>query len=175
MSDGASEPSAPPAPGDAAPALRLTLAGGETRGLEELLQGSRSRSLLLAFFKTTCPTCTLVWPYLARLHEALGDAIRVVGVSQDPPDESRRFHEEARASFELAFDPGPGFPASNEVGLEAVPYHLWIGADGRVRATWAGWSRQRMNDLASEVAVGAGRTPLPLVGPDDPVPSWKAG
>ena len=175
MSDGASGPPAPPAPGDPAPALRLALAGGGTRSTEELLQGSGGRSLLLAFFKTTCPTCAVAWPYLARLHETLGDAVRVVGVSQDPPDESGRFHEEAHASFELAFDPAPDFPASNAIGLEAVPHHLWIGADGRVRAAWAGWSRQRMNDLAGEVASGAGRTPRPLVGPDDPVPSWKAG
>ena len=90
----------------------------------DLLADAGGLPLLLAFFKTSCPTCRLAWPYLQRLHAAYGEkAVHVVGVSQNTAKESREFFEEfGKATFNLVLDPEAHFEASNAFHVEAVPH-----------------------------------------------------
>src|SRR5260370_15316586 len=49
---------------------------------------------LYAFFKTTCPTCELAWPYLDRIQEIAEEgSLSVLAVSQDDPEATARFYE----------------------------------------------------------------------------------
>ena len=73
---------------------------------------------LYVFFKTTCPTCELLWPYLDRLRKRVGSDLEIVGVSQDAPRETAKFSREAGAEVPIVYDPPP-WRASEAVGLEA--------------------------------------------------------
>ncbi len=149
--------------------LQLERADGTTVSLGELF--AADRPILLAFFKADCPTCAIAWRCLERLHELTGAQLRVVGVSQEPPGETRRLVAElGGASFEVFHDPEPGYPASNLAGVEAVPHFVLLAPDGTVTDAWAGWNRDRMAALGARHGA-----PGPVVPDTEPVPPFKPG
>ncbi len=165
------------APGTPAPAAVFARPEGGTTTTADLLAGANGLPLLLAFFKTSCPTCRLTWPYLQRLHAAYGGtAVRVVGVSQNGIEESRRFFEEwGKAKFDLVMDPEPGFAASNAFQVEAVPHLVLISSDGIFEEIFSGWSKAKMEALGSRLAAGRSLAHIPVVPPGDPVQAFQSG
>jgi len=157
-----------------APFVRLD---GSAVRTADLLSDAGGRPLLLAFFKTSCPTCRLTWPYLQRLHAAYGGkGVHVVGMSQNAGDESRRFFEErGGAAFDLVLDPEPAFRASNAFGVEAVPHLALVSPAGVLDETLAGWSNAKIEALGARLATGAGLPKVPVVPPGDPVAAFQAG
>lgn len=130
---------------------------------------------LYVFFKTTCPTCALTWPYLDRIRRAGdGGSLRVLGVSQDAPATTAAFGQRLGTRVETAYDAEP-WPASDALGLSTVPTLLRVGADGIVAETVEGFDRARLEGFARRAAESAGRPPAPLFRPDDPAPAVKPG
>ena len=150
--------------------------GGPPRPLREVLAESATPTLL-AFFKTSCPTCKLAWPYVQAVHTAYGGrAVRVVGVSQDDEPKSREFFSSfGPATFDLALDPAPAYAASNAADVESVPLLVLVDRDGTELARFAGWQRKALEEMGALLASKAGVPPVALIAEDDPVPSWKAG
>jgi peroxiredoxin len=165
------------APGNAAPSAVFTRPGGGFVTTEGLLAGTHGLPLLLAFFKTSCPTCRLTWPYLQRIHEAYGgSAVRVAGVSQNGIEESRRFFEDGgKATFDLVMDPEPAFAASRAFRVEAVPHIALISPDGTFEEIFAGWSKAKMEALGSRLAAARNLARIPVVPPGDSVRETQAG
>jgi peroxiredoxin len=143
----------------------------------DLLAEANGLPLLLAFFKVSCPTCRLTWPYLQRLHEAYGGtAVRVVGISQNDAAESRRFFDEwGKATFDLVLDPEPAFAASNAFHVEAVPHLALVSPPGILGETFAGWSKAKMEALGTRLAGARALARIPVVPPGDPVRDVQAG
>jgi thiol-disulfide isomerase/thioredoxin len=132
---------------------------------------------LYVVFKTTCPTCEFTWPYLERLRQAAGDGangLRIVAVSQDPPDKAAAFNARLGSRVDTAFDLQP-WPASDRLGVDTVPTFFRVGSDGRLAESVVGFSRDRMESLARRAAEAAGRPYEKLFRPNDQVPSTKAG
>jgi peroxiredoxin len=164
-------------PGGKAPAAVFARPGGGTTTTAGLLAEAEGLPVLLAFFKASCPTCRLAWPYLQRLHAAYGGTgVRVVGVSQNGIDEGRRFFEEwGKASFAVVADPEPGFAASNAFGVEAVPHLVLVSPAGRVEEVFAGWSKAKMEALGARLAEGRSLAHVPVVPPGDLVRDFQSG
>ena len=112
---------------------------------------------LYAFFKTTCPTSELTWPYLERIRRIGGAAFPIYAVSQDDRPATRAFHERLGVKVETLYDPEP-WPASAALGLTNVPTLFLVGAGGRVRATIVGFQRPRIEGLARRATKLAGRS-----------------
>jgi peroxiredoxin len=167
----------PLAPGRPAPEATFVRPGGQKRTTADLLSEGRGVPLLLAFFKTSCPTCRLAWPYLQRLHEAYGGtAVKIVGVSQNGADESARYFEEfGKARFDLVLDPEPAFAASNAFGVEAVPHFVLVSPAGALEEIFAGWSKAKMEALASRLALSRSLAYVPVIPPGDPVREFQSG
>jgi peroxiredoxin len=163
--------------GAPAPDASFVRPEGGTATTSELLAGAGGLPVLLAFFKTSCPTCRLTWPYLQRLHEAYGGkAVRIVGVSQNTGDESRRFFEEfGKATFDLVLDPEPRFEASNSFSVEAVPHLALVSPAGNLEEVFAGWSKAWMETLGARLATARSLARIPVVPPGDPVRDLQAG
>ncbi|MEO8432731.1 MAG: TlpA disulfide reductase family protein [Acidobacteriota bacterium] len=103
---------------------------------------------LYGFFKTTCPTCELTWPYLERLREmGAGHDLSVVAVSQDPPAETARFNERLGIAIPTLFDPRP-WKVSDAVGLSSVPTLFLVDGEGRIRETILGFQKRKLEELA---------------------------
>lgn len=160
-----------------APDVSFVRPGGGTVSVAGLLAEANGLPLLLVFFKTSCPTCRLTWPYLQRLHAAYGGAaVNVVGVSQNEAAESRGFFEEwGQATFALVLDPEPRFQASNAFGVEAVPHLALVSPAGAFEEVFAGWSQAKMEALGARFAASKGLPPAPVVPPGDPVRDFQAG
>lgn len=164
-------------PGSPVPAAAFSRPGGGTVTAADLLADANGLPLLLAFFKVSCPTCRLAWPYLQRLHEAYGGrAVRIVGVSQNGAAESEDFFEEfGKATFDLVLDPEPEFTASNAFRVEAVPHIVLVSSAGSLEEIFSGWSKAKMEALGARLA-GAGKLArIPVVPPGDLVRDFQAG
>ena len=166
----------PLAPGQAAPAISFSDAAGGSIDLSSVLALGSGRPTLLVFFKTSCPVCKLAWPYLQKLHLVRGDAVRIVGVSQDDAPAARRFYaDNGGATFALLLDPAPRYTASNAFGVESVPLHVLIEPDGTIARLFMGWQRREMDELARQLADRNHLSFIPVIAESDPVPSFKPG
>ena len=130
---------------------------------------------LYAFFKTTCPTCALAWPYLDRIRR-LGEigGLSVIAVSQDDSKATRRFSESLGVRIPTLYDPEP-WSASERLGLTHVPTFLLIGADGIVRDTATGFQRHKMEEFARAASARTGRPTSALFTSADDAPALKPG
>ena len=134
-----------------------------------------SGEALYAFFKTTCPTCELAWPYLDRVRKiAEGGDLSILAVSQDDPETTRDFSRRLGLSIPTLYDPEP-WTASERLGLTSVPTFLLVGRDGVVRDASAGFQRRKMEEFAGLAARLAGRPASVLFGPDENMPAIKPG
>jgi peroxiredoxin len=130
---------------------------------------------LYVVFKTTCPTCEFTWPYLERLRQSAGSTgLRIVAISQDPPDKAAAFNARLGSKVETAFDLQP-WPASNRLGVDTVPTFFRVTADGKLAEKAVGFSRDRMEGLAQRAAAAAGKPYEKLFHPGEQIPSTKAG
>lgn len=129
------------------------------------------REALYVFFKTNCPTCELLWPYLDRLRARVGESLAILGVSQDAPADTERFSLEQGTGVPTLYDPPP-WRASEKVGIENVPAMFLVGQDGRIRETVLGFQKAKLEELASERSGNGGR---PLFRPDEKVPELRPG
>ncbi len=155
-------------PGSALPTIALR----DGRGNAVALPAGET---LYGFFKTTCPTSELAWPYLERIRViSEGGKLSVLAVSQDDAETTERFNERLGVRVRTLYDPSP-WRASEALGLESVPTLFLIGAAGTIRESIVGFQRQRMEELASIAAALAGRPSPGLFRPGENVPSIKPG
>ena len=130
---------------------------------------------LYAFFKTTCPTCELAWPFLDRIRElGEGGDLSLLAISQDDPGATRRFYEDLGVSLPTLYD-GEPWAASEAAGLDTVPAFFVVGRDGVVRDSAAGFQRHKMEEFAALAADRAGRQATAIFRPGENVPAIKPG
>ncbi len=133
--------------------------------LSELLIGG---PVVLAFFKISCPTCQLAFPFLERLHLA-GTGLQFAGVSQDEAASTAQFTRRFGVTFPILLDPAAdGYRASNAYALTHVPAVFVVERDGAISQAWTGYSKADFEKLA--LRAGA-----PVFRPHENVPAWKAG
>jgi thiol-disulfide isomerase/thioredoxin len=156
-----------PPPGSRFPDIEVKDARGEPASLP-------TRDSIVAFFKTTCPTCELTWPYLERLRRlAQGSGLSFAAVSQDRPELAADFQRRLGTDLPTFYDLEP-WRASERAGLVTVPTVFLLGEDGTVAQSLEGFQRAGLESLASRAAERGGR-PGPLFGPGDSVPEVKPG
>jgi peroxiredoxin len=130
---------------------------------------------LYAFFKTTCPTCELAWPFLDRIRTiGAGGSLSLLAISQDDPQATARFYDDLGVAIPTLYD-GEPWAASEAVGLTTVPTFFVVGRDGVVRDAAVGFQRHKMEEFAALAADRAARPAATLFGPGDNVPAIKPG
>jgi len=132
---------------------------------------------LYGFFKTTCPTSELAWPYLERIRGiAEGGPFRVVAVSQDSPAETSAFNDRLGVGVETLYDRDP-WRASEALGLENVPTFFLVDGAVRIRDTVVGFQKQKLEELGARAAKGAGRagSDASVFAPGERVPALRPG
>src|SRR5882724_11756202 len=152
--------------GDQAPGFSLTRLDGTSPRFES---GAQSRSRLLVFFETDCPTCRLAIPYLNRLARELGEASAILGISQDGESPTRELVEQAPIEFPVALD--VDLAVTRLYDPLAVPTLFLIGSDGRIIQTLGGVDKRALNEIATAMS-GA---PLVIAEPFDGAPDTKFG
>ena len=159
-------------PGVQAPDFSLADAKGKTHALSGILKESPA---LVAFFKVTCPTCRLAFPYIERLNQAYGDCVPFLGIAQDPLPEALVFAKEnGNSSFAILPD-GPECPVSAQYGLTHVPTLFAVDQDGRIVSTSVGFVKKDLRDLSRILAEWSDRLVMDLFPKEDPAPDLKPG
>lgn len=138
---------APPAPGlrlgvgDEIGSLALRTTAGEARDLT--VSGEADRPLLLNFWATTCTSCLLELPALAKLHAA--GKYRVVAVSVDPDGAAER----VRAVWERFAPPFETYLITERAATQlfdldrlSIPLSIIVDSQGRVTRAVTGRLRE---------------------------------
>jgi len=148
----------------------MALEIGNRAPIELLQDGGAGTSLggkaaVLFFFKTSCPTCALAFPYLDRLDRAFpGEALRVAAVSQEPRALADEFARRCGVSVAIIDD--SGLEASRAFCIENVPTFVLVDAAGKVQDQFVGHDKQALNRFAASVADRSA-SPAPVIAPDD--------
>jgi thiol-disulfide isomerase/thioredoxin len=132
------------------------------------------RWTLLAFYKTTCPTCQLALPYLDAF-KAYGEAgMDTLAVVEDPPPAAEEFRRNFGGTLETVTEPPP-YAVSSSYGLTNVPTLFLVEPGGRIAGTVVGFSKRAYNDLSAAAAAGLGVAPVEICPADDGAPDFKPG
>jgi peroxiredoxin len=149
--------------GDRAPEFELKDLSGGRRTRSGIAGG---KSVLLAFFKVSCPVCQFTFPFLERLSN---QKIPIYAISQDDAESTRAFHAEYGISLPTLLDKEEdGYPASNAYGLSHVPSIFLIEPDGRISQALMGFEKKGMEELGQKV----GKEPFKA---GEYVPEFKGG
>lgn len=124
-----------------------------------------SGAFVLVFFKASCPTCQLTFPFLERIHEERGTQVRIIAVSQDDAAETQEFIERFNIRFEVVLDEHP-FDVSNAYGIENVPAIFVIDEERKIQLSDYGFSKATLSTIAQ---------PLELFKPNDGLPAIRPG
>lgn len=122
-------------------------------------------SVLLVFFKVTCPVCKMVAPKVKAL---AGAGMRVVAVGEDPPPALVRYAQEQDQPVLTLSEPPP-YEVSTAFGVSAVPSLFLVDDDGVVVDSVGAWDREGWNRL-SQRAGGP-----PVSQPGDGLPPFRPG
>jgi peroxiredoxin len=143
---------------------RLSLAAGLSRG-----------SILLAFFKVSCPTCQFTFPFLQRLHEQMGSqGLQLWGIVQDKGEDGARFAATFGITFPILVDPSP-YKVSQAYGLTHVPSLFLVKQDGRIEFSGEGFCKADLLAIQRSMAQSLSTTPPALFHPTESIPEYKPG
>src|SRR3989304_4228202 len=154
--------------GDRAPPFELPDLEGRLHALDGV-------PALVVFWKSTCATCHIAFPYLERLAQAYpGDGGRLLTVSQDSPAASREFARALGLTLPVLIE-GEGWPVSKQYDPEATPTLFLIGPDGTIELISIGFDKAELNEISRRLAGRLGVEPQVVAEQDDGNPFFKPG
>lgn len=127
---------------------------------------------LFAFFKVSCPTCQLTFPYLERLHRSY-PSLPIWGISQDDADATSAFARMYGCSFPLLLDEGLELTASYQ--LTNVPTILVVNENGEILELIIGFDKAALENANKLLSSHGKLSEIPLFTEADEVPAFKPG
>ena len=129
-----------------APDFELRDMAGQARRLSDALERG---PVVLAFYKSECPTSQFTFPYLQKIFSTVGRTAgwTLWGLSQDDTRETRHFAKEYGIQFDLLVDEYP-YPVSAAYGLEYVQALFLIQPEGNIAVSVFGFSKPALNQIA---------------------------
>jgi cytochrome c biogenesis protein CcmG/thiol:disulfide interchange protein DsbE len=97
----------------------------------------RGTPLVVNVWAAWCPPCQQEMPDFERVHQALGDRVRFVGIDRaDSRSTAQAFAAQRKITYDLLFDPDDTFAPG--LGVAVMPTTVLVSADGVVVKTMAG-------------------------------------
>jgi peroxiredoxin len=152
------------AAGAQAPDIRLPDLNGQGWALAEALKHG---PVLLAFFKVSCPTCQLTFPFLQRLADG-APATLLMAVSQDDAAATREFHEAFGIALPTLIDTPRTYPASNAYQIGTVPSLFLVERTGEISLAVEGFNKAQLEKLGERFGASPFRE-------TDRVPALRPG
>jgi peroxiredoxin len=162
------------AAGKVAPDFTLTTTDGKSVNLQELLQRG---TVVLAFFKVTCPVCQYAFPMYERMAQAHKNAgASFLGICQNGVADAKAFAREYGVTFSIAIDNDANqYAVSNAYGLTNVPTLFYIAPDGEIEVSSVGWSKADVDDVNRRLAELRNQKAPALWRKGEEVPAFRAG
>ncbi|HEX6931862.1 MAG TPA: redoxin domain-containing protein, partial [Streptosporangiaceae bacterium] len=154
------------APGEAAPALRVTSTDPGGTSLGDLTAGG---AVLLLFVSEECPTSMMALRNLGPLCRNWDEAgLRAAAVFEDPLDTALRVAR-ALGWTGRVVSQDPPYQTSRDYGLLAVPTAVLAGRDGIVAASVVGWNQPAVAALIERAGAMLGGAVLPVPAAAEPL------
>ena len=154
-----------------------TAPGFSLRGIDDKtyqLEKDGARLTLAVFFKTTCPTCQLTWPYVEKLHRAFRNSgLAVWGISQDAAEVSAQFASEYGSTFPILID--SDWRVSREYDPAFVPTLLLIDNESKIIDSVVAFDKAGLNGLSEAIAMRLNVPAQVIALSDDGNPVFKPG
>jgi peroxiredoxin len=131
-------------PGVPAPDIDLPDLDGAAWSLRDAL---RHGPVVLAFFKISCPTCQMTFPFLQRLADSPNGGPQLIAISQDNAADSREFQQRFGVSMRTLIDASPRYSASNAYRITSVPSIFTIETDGTIAFAMDGFNKTGLEML----------------------------
>lgn len=99
-------------------------------GNEYSLSDFEGKTLLLDFWETWCTPCLRTFPTLQKLMDDYPDDFLVLAISpgyMDTPEQVKQFVERNEYTFTWLF----GAELSRELGIQSIPFKVYVGPDGQ--------------------------------------------
>lgn len=155
--------------GQAAPAFSLKGLDGKSFTLYK----DDARMTLVVFFKTTCPTCAMAFPYIEKIHRAYCNAgLAVWGISQHDRTRSADFATKYASTFPILID--DDWRVSKQYDPDYVPTSFLIDADGRISECVVAFKKAELNRISQIVAARLGVAAVTIAA-EDTNPPFKPG
>ena len=156
--------------GQSAPSFSLSGIDGKSYTLNQ----NGARLTLAVFFKTTCPTCQVVWPYVEKLYQAYrGAGLAVWGISPDARDVSAEYASKYASTVPVLLD--AEWEVSRAYDPEFVPTLLLIDGNLQIVDALVGLNKAGLDHLAKTISGRLGAAPMIVAPPDDGNPVYKPG
>ena len=125
--------------------------------------------VLVVFFKVSCPTCQLTFPFLERLAASVTPAApQLVAVAQDDAAGVTQFQQRFHVSMRTLLDVPRSWPVSNAFRISNVPSIFLIEPEGRISLAVDGFSKAGLEELGTRFGTAPFR-------PDENVPVFRPG
>lgn len=158
-------------PGAIAPPFTLTATDGNRYAYPPDAAG---QPLLLVFFKTTCETCDIAFPYLNRLRETYPRGWALWAIAQDPPPAAAAYAARHGITYPILVD-APSYEASRTYDPPATPTLFLVAPDGAIAYTTHGFAKDDINHLARLISAYVGADPVTVAPADDGRPAFRPG
>jgi peroxiredoxin len=157
--------------GALAPHFTLLGIDGKEYRLPNSLNGEPA---LLVFFKTTCATCDLAFPYINRLRDAYPEGWHLWAIAQDPPAVASDYARKHGLSYPVLID-APDYEASRLYDPAATPTLFFTDTSGRAIYTTHGFAKDDLNEVSRLIAAAVEAEPVVIALADDGNPAFKPG
>jgi peroxiredoxin len=137
--------------GSTAPDFELQTLEGQSLRLSEALE---SGPVMVVFYKQSCPTCQLTFPFIQRLFATAGagSEVRIWAISQDAVEETRAFVGEYGLEFPVLLDAHP-YPVSSDYELRFVPTFYLVDGDQTIQVADFGFSKPTLSSIARRLKL----------------------
>jgi peroxiredoxin len=157
--------------GALAPHFTLLGIDGREYRLPNHLEGKPS---LLVFFKTTCGTCDVAFPYINRLREAYRGGWHLWAIAQDPPSTASEYAAKHGIKYPVLID-APDYDVSRLYDPAATPTLFLNDRSGRTVYATHGFAKDDLNEVSRLVAEMLQEDPVEIAPANDGQPSFKPG
>ncbi len=158
-------------PGTSASPFTLPALGG---GEISLPGDAGGLPVLLAFFRVSCDTCDVAFPYMNRLRDAYQDGWHLWAISQDTPERSAAYRDRFSITAPVLID-DPALTVSRAYDPPSTPTLVLIGPNGRVEYVSEGFAKDDLNEISARLAARLGLAPVEVASADDGNPAMKPG
>jgi len=133
-----------------------------------------ARLTLAVFFKTTCPTCMLAFPYIEKIQRAYSAAGAAVwGVSQHDRARSAEFAREYGATFPILID--ADWRVSRQYDPAFVPTLFLIDPSGQILDSVVSFDKAGLNRVSQTMATRLNVAGVVIAPEQDGNPPFQPG
>ena len=144
-------------------------------GREYSLPGDAAgEPLLLAFFRVSCKTCDVAFPYINRLQAEYPTGWRLWTISQDDVERTKAYRDKFEITAPVLMD-APALHVSLLYDPPSTPTLWLIAPTGRVDFVLEGFDKTDLNEISRRIGVSIGASPVEIAPADDGNPTMKPG